>query len=109
MLVRARLRLSTYRGIRPLDDAPRSQILDLLAVVPQLPKEGLGVLADLDGCPVESRGHGEFHQPAVTEVLADIRMLHFNAQRVCLGMGMVRVKLSLQSLAGLDAADVRVD
>ena len=36
-------------GIRPLDDAPPSQVLDVLVVVPDLPQEGLGVLADLGG------------------------------------------------------------
>ena len=42
-----RLRLPTHRWVRPLDDAPRSQVLDPLVVVAHLPKQGLGVLADL--------------------------------------------------------------
>ena len=45
---RTRLRLPTHRGISPLDDSPHSQVLDLLVVVSQLPKQGLGVLADLE-------------------------------------------------------------
>src|ERR671923_2059071 len=112
LLVKAiypRLRLPTRRGIRPLDDSPPSQILDLLVVVPDLPQEGLGVLADLGGGAVESRSQGEFDQPAVTEVLADGRMLHLNAQRIRLGVGMVRIKLSLQRFVGPDTADVRLD
>src|SRR6266849_2972164 len=108
-LGRTRLRLPTYRGIRPLDDSPPSQVRDVLVVVPDLPKEGLGVLGDLGGGAVESRSQGEFEQPAVTEVRADIRMLHLNAQRIRLGVGMVRIKRSLQSFVGPDTADVRLD
>src|SRR5213593_2006735 len=92
----SRLRFPTHRGIRPLDDAPPSQVLDVLVVVPDLPQEGLGVLADLGGGAIESRRQGAFDQPAVTEVLADRRMLHLHAQRIRLGVGMVRIKLSLQ-------------
>src|SRR5262245_39634698 len=103
------LRLPTHRGIRPLDDAPCAQVLDLLVVVPDLPQEGLGVLGDLAGGSVESRSQGEFDQPAVTEILADIRMLHLNAQSIRLGMGMVRIKLSLYSFVGPDTADIRLD
>src|SRR5437773_7990223 len=106
---RTRLRPPTHRGIRPLDDSPHSQVLDLLVVVPDLPKEGPGVLGDLGGGSVESRSQGEFDQPAVTEVLADIRMLHLNAQSIRLGVGMVRIKLSLQCFVGPDTADVRLD
>src|SRR4029434_8105420 len=76
---------------------------------PDLPQEGLGVLADLGGGAVESRRQGEFDQPAVSEVLADIRMLHLNAQSIRLGVGMVRIKLSLQRFVGPDTADVRLD
>ena len=50
-----RLRLSTHRGVRPLDSSQHSQVLDLLVVVPNLPKQGLGVLVDLDGGSIESR------------------------------------------------------
>ena len=67
------------------------------------------MLGDLGGGSVESRSQGEFDQPAVTEVLADIRMLHLNAQRIRLGVGMVRIKLSLQRFVGPDTADVRLD
>ena len=67
------------------------------------------MLADLGGGSVVSRRQGEFDQPAVTEVLADIRMLHLNAQRIRLGVGMVRIKCALQSFVGLDTADVRFD
>ena len=100
--------LPANRGIRPLDDSPYSQVLDLVVVVSQLPKEGLGVLADLDGGSVESRSQGEFDQPAVTEVFAGIRMLHLNAQSIRLGVGMVGIKLSLHSFVGPDTADVRL-
>src|SRR6267142_4156230 len=103
------LRLPTHRGIRPLHDTPPSQVLDVLVVVPDLPQEGPGVLADLGGGAVESRRQGEFDQPAVPEVLPDIRMLHLNAQRIRLSVGMVRIKFSLQRLVGPDTADVRLD
>ena len=104
-----RLRLPTHRGIRPLDDSPHSQVLDPLIGVAHLPKQRLGVLADLAGGSVESRSQGEFDQPAVTEVLADIRMLNLNAQSIRLGVGMIPIKLPLQSFVGPDAADVRLD
>ncbi len=67
------------------------------------------MLADLDGGSVESRSQGEFDQPTVTKVFADIRMLHLNAQGIRLGVGMVRIKLSLQSFVSPDTADVRLD
>ena len=41
------------------------------------------------------------------EVLADIRMLNLNAQSIRLGVGMIPIKLPLQSFVGPDAADVR--
>ena len=45
----SRLRLPALRRISPLDDAPLSQGLDLLVIVPELPQQGPGVLADLGG------------------------------------------------------------
>ena len=50
-----RLRLSIHRGVRPLDSSQHSQVLDLLVVVLNLPKQGFGVLVDLDGGSIESR------------------------------------------------------
>ena len=67
------------------------------------------MLANLDGGSVESRSQGEFDQRAVTEVLADKRMPHLNAQSIRLGVGMVGIKLSLQSFIGPDTANVRLD
>src|SRR5215475_13001287 len=67
------------------------------------------MLADLGGGAVESRRQREFDQPAVPEVCADGRMLYRNAQIIRLGVGMVRIKLSLQGFVGLDTADVRLD
>src|SRR2546427_12965133 len=78
---RTRLRFSTCRGLRPLDDAALAQVLDLLIVVPELPQEGLGVLAGLGGGAVESRRQGGLDQPAVTGVCGDERIPHLNAQR----------------------------
>src|SRR5207244_4715812 len=89
----SRLRFPTHRGIRPLDDAPPSQVLDVLVVVPDLPQEGLGVLADLGGGAVESRRQGEFDQPAVTEVRAERRKLNLNAQSIRISVGIVCIKL----------------
>ena len=56
---RTRLRLPAQRRISPLDDTLPSQGLDLLVVVPDLPQQGLGVLADLGGGAVESGRQGE--------------------------------------------------
>src|SRR5439155_26289438 len=88
---------------------PEPKVADVLVIVPDLPQGGLGVLSDWGGGAVESRCQREFDQPAVPEVRADRRMLHLNAQRFRLGVGMVRIKLSLQRFIGPDTANVRLD
>ncbi len=67
------------------------------------------MLADLGGGSVESRRQGEFDQAAVAEIRADRRMRHLNAQRIRLGVGMVRIKLSLHGFVGPDTADARLE
>ena len=66
------------------------------------------MLAYLGGGPVDSRGQREFDQTAITTVLADVRVLHLDAQTVRPRVGMVGVEISLQGLVGPDTADVRL-
>ena len=103
---RTRLRLPALRRISPLDDAPPSESLDLLVIVTELPQQGPGVLANLGGGLIESGRQGEFDQPAITQVLADDRMIHFHAQSIGLGVRMVQIELSLRGFVGPDTADV---
>jgi len=72
-------------------------------------KRGLVGLADLGGGAVESRRQENSTKPPYRRYVPDRRMLHLNAQSIRFGVGMVRIKLSLQSFVGPDTADVRLD
>ena len=89
-----------------MDDPSFSKVLDLPSSVPYLPKQWLGMLADLARCSVDSWCQGELDQSAVTEVLAYVWMFRLNAQVIRFGVGMVRVKFTLYGFVGLDTADV---